>query len=431
MENKLEKIVSLCKRRGFIFPGSEIYGGLSGTWDYGPLGAELVHNIKKLWWNHFVKQNEEMYGLASSVLMPEAAWRASGHLEGFADPMVECRKCKKKFRIDQLDGSKQNKCSECEGALGKPQSFNLMFKTNFGENVAYLRPEIAQGMFVNFKNVLDTMRPTLPFGIAQIGKAFRNEIAPRDFLFRAREFDLMEFEYFVKEAEWEKYFEHWRKEMWRWLELAGIDKKQISELEVSEEDRAHYSKRTIDFEFEYPFGRKELYGIAYRGDYDLARHQESSGADMRYIDPDSGEKFIPHVIEPTFGVGRTALAILLSAYHEDELGGEKRVLLKLSPKIAPVKIAVFPLVKNKPQLVAKASEVFTALRRSGAMAIAWDDIGNIGKRYRRQDEIGTPWCVTIDYQTLEDDTVTVRDRDTGEQSRHKIDELEKYFSIFL
>ncbi|MDP3934736.1 MAG: glycine--tRNA ligase [Candidatus Giovannonibacteria bacterium] len=434
MENQMEKIVSLAKRRGFIFPGSEIYGGLAGTWDLGPLGAELAHNIKELWWNHFVRNHEEMYGLASSILMPERVWEASGHLEGFADPLVECKKCKKRFRQDELSGnsvstwkpSSQVKCPECGGELGEPKQFNLMFK--FGD--AYLRPEIAQGMFVNFKNVLDTMRPALPFGIAQIGKAFRNEIAPRDFLFRVREFDLMEFEYFVKESQWEENFEKWRKEMWAWVEKVGIDKNKTHELEVPKEDRAHYSKRTIDFEFEYPFGKKELYGLAYRGDYDLTRHMEHSGVDTRYADSVSGEKFIPHVIEPTFGLGRTMLAVLLSAYSEDELGGEKRILLKLNPKIAPVTAAVFPLVKNKPDLVAKAREIYTALKKE-IPNTAFDDNGNIGKRYRRQDEIGTPWCVTIDYQTLEDDTVTIRARDTGKQERHKISKLDEYFKEML
>ena len=397
----LEKIVSLAKRRGFIFPGSEIYGGLAGTWDFGPLGAELAHNIKELWWNRFVRSRNDMFGLASSVLMPEKVWEASGHLEGFSDPLGE-------------------------------GYFNLMFKTEIGaiqpeKNSAYLRPEIAQGMFVNFKNVLDTMRPALPFGIAQIGKAFRNEIAPRDFLFRVREFDLMEFEYFVREAEWEKYFEFWRKEMWAWIEEVGIDKNKTHELEVPEGERAHYSKRTVDFEFDWPFGKKELYGLAYRGDYDLARHMEHSGVDTRYADPAAaGEKFIPHVIEPTFGLGRTILALLLSAYRED---GE-RVILSLPPKIAPVKVAVFPLVSNKENIVAKAREVYENLRHAawGMGQVAWDDRGNIGKRYWAQDEIGTPWCVTIDYQTLEDGTVTVRDRDTGKQERYKITELEAYFS---
>jgi glycyl-tRNA synthetase len=420
--NELEKIVSLAKRRGFVFPGSEIYGGLAGTWDLGPLGAQIAHNIKDLWWEHFVSSREEMYGLASSVLMPEAVWKASGHLEGFLDPLVECRKCKKRFRQDEVSG---RKCPECGGALSEPKQFNMMFKTGN----AYLRPEIAQGMFVNFKNVLDTMHPLLPFGIAQIGRAFRNEIAPRDFLFRVREFDLMEFEYFVRESEWEENFEKWRKEIWVWIEKVGIDKEKVKELEVPQEERAHYSKRTIDFEFEFPFGRKELYGLAYRGDYDLTRHMEYSGIELRYTDSVSGERFIPHVVEPTFGLGRTVLAVLLSAYDEDELGGEKRVLLKLNNKIAPIKIAVFPLVSNKENLVSKARKIYERLR--GKFATAWDDIGNIGKRYRRQDEIGTPWCVTIDYQTLEDDTVTIRERDTGKQERIHEKELDKYFTAML
>ena len=411
----LETIVALAKRRGFVFPSSELYGGLAGTWDFGPLGAELAHNIKELWWEHFVKSREEMYGLASSILMPEAVWKASGHLEGFADPLAECKKCKKRFRADEFSGKK---CPECAGALSEPKQFNLMFKTKN----SYLRPEIAQGMFVNFKNVLDTMRPTLPFGIAQIGRAFRNEIAPRDFLFRVREFDLMEFEYFVKESEWEKYFEKWREEIWAWLEKVGIDKKSVHELEVPKEERAHYSRRTIDFEFDFPFGKKELYGLAYRGDYDLTQHMKHSGVDLRYTDSASREKFIPHVVEPTFGLGRTVLAVLLSVYRED---GE-RVILSLPPKIAPYKVAVFPLVSNKENLVSKAREIYNELRKH--FTAAFDDRGNIGKRYYSQDEIGTPWCVTIDYQTLEDGTVTVRDRDSGSQVRHPAAELDKYFS---
>jgi len=421
MENKLEKIVSLCKRRGFVFQGSEIYGGLSGVWDYGPLGSELAHNIKELWWNHFVRGRKDMFGISSGILMPEAVWKASGHMEDFADPLVECKKCKKRFRADEL--GKNLKCSECGGEVSEPKQFNMMFKTEG----LYLRPEIAQGMFVNFKNVLDTMRPKLPFGIAQIGRAFRNEISPRDFLFRVREFDLMEFEYFVKESGWEESFENWKKEMQIWIDKVGIDKNMVSELEVEEKDRAHYSKRTMDFEFDFPFGKKELYGLAYRGDYDLSRHMEHSGVDLKYTDPVSGEKFTPHVIEPTFGLGRTVLAVLLSVYTEDEIGGEKRIVLRLNPKIAPIKIAVFPLVKNKENIVSKADEVFSMLKNKFGN-VDFDDNGNIGKRYRRQDEIGTPWCVTVDYQTLEDNTVTVRDRDTGEQTRHKIDELEKYFA---
>lgn len=428
----MEKIVSLSKRRGFVFQGSDIYGGLAGTWDYGPLGAEMVHNIKDLWWKHFIKEEEGMYGIASSILMPEAVWQASGHLEGFHDPVVECGTCKHRFRADHIDD--KEKCPDCGGKLGAEKTFNLMFPVEMGStdtsNTAYLRGEIAQGMFVHFKNILDTMRPRLPFGIAQIGKAFRNEIAPRDFLFRVREFDLMEFEYFVREAEWETYFEKWRKSMWAWVDRVGINREAVHELEVKPEDRAHYSKRTIDFEFDYPFGRKELYGLAYRTDHDLKKHTEYSKVDLSYEDPNTNEKFIPHVIEPTFGLGRTVLAVLCSAYTEDELGGEKRVYLKLKPEIAPVRVAVFPLLKNKPELVEKAREVYGMLKKEFGN-VQFDDNGNIGKRYRRQDEIGTPYCVTVDFDTLGEggesvkDTVTVRDRDTGEQNRVSISELLK------
>lgn len=411
--NLMEKIVSLCKRRGFIYQGAEMYGGLSGTWDYGPLGAELKFNIEQLWWKRFVSSREDMYPISSSVIVPEAIWQASGHLENFTDPMVECEKCKKRFRVDQLTDTKN--CPECKGKLGSEKTFNLLFPIETGSTTedtarAYLRGELAQGMFVNFKNIIDSFHPKLPFGIAQIGKVFRNEINPRNFLFRVREFDLAEFEYFVKENEWEKWFEYWRKEMWNWIDDIGLSKDNVHELEVEEGDRAHYSKRTIDFEYDYPFGRKELYGLSYRTDYDLKNHK------LDYLDDSTGKKFIPHVIEPTFGLGRTIFAILCESYHEDELNGEKRVFLKLPHAIAPVKVAVFPLLKNKPELVKKAREVYTSLKKD-IPNIMFDDNGNIGKRYRRQDEIGTPYCITIDFDTLEDDTVTIRDRDSGEQKR--------------
>ncbi|MDQ3089976.1 MAG: glycine--tRNA ligase [bacterium] len=425
---KMENIIALCKRRGFVFQASDIYGGLAGTWDLGPHGAALAHNIKELWWKHFVLSKENMFGLSTSILMPTPVWRASGHLEGFADPVIECEKCHHRFRADQL--SDKNKCPDCEGKLGEEKSFNLMFPVSVGSgdgNDAYLRGEIAQGMFVHFKNVIDTMHPTLPFGLAQIGKAFRNEIAPRDFLFRVREFDLMEFEYFVRENFWEEAFEYWRTEMWKWIDMVGINKNEVTELEVEAEDRAHYSKRTIDFEFEYPFGKKELYGLAYRTDHDLKAHSKESGIDLTYLDPITNEKFTPHVVEPTFGLGRTMLAVLLSAYTEDELGGEKRIYLKFNKEIAPIRVAVFPLLKNKPELVGKAREVYMMLKRDFPNA-AFDDNGNIGKRYRRQDEIGTPFCITIDFDTLENDTVTVRDRDTGEQKRVNISDLKEELS---
>ncbi len=424
----MEKIVSLCKRRGFIYQGSEIYGGLAGTWDYGPLGTSLKKNIEQLWWRNFVESRDDMYGLDSSVVMPEAVWAASGHLEGFADPMVECKKCKRRFRADHIEG---HACPECGGTLGEPKMFNLLFPIDMGSTAGssrgYLRGEIAQGMFVNFKNIIDSFHPKLPFGIAQSGRAFRNEIAPRDFIFRVREFDLMEFEYFVKESEWQKWFEYWRVEMWAWLESIGIYKEQVHELEVPDGERAHYSKRTIDFEFDFPFGRKELYGLAYRTDFDLSQHTEKSGVDLAYVDED-GAKFIPHVIEPTFGLGRTVLAVLASAYTEDELGGEPRVYLKFKPVVAPIKAAVFPLLKNKPELVAKARDIYESLKKE-IPHIMWDDNGNIGKRYRRQDEIGTPFCITIDFDTLGEkpelkDTVTLRYRDSGQQERVATADLE-------
>ena len=393
-EKNLENIISLAKRRGFVYPGSEIYGGLAGTWDYGPLGAEMLHNVKDAWWKKFVSSREDMYGIASSIMMPETVWTASGHLEYFTDPL----------------GSKK---------------FNTMFKSKAGalkgETIdIYLRPELAQGMFVNFKNIIDSFHPKVPFGIAQIGRCFRNEISPRDFLFRVREFDLMEFEYFVKESDWEKNFEFWKKEIRNWIKEIGINEKNVHELEVSEKDRAHYSKRTVDFEYDFPFGRKELYGLAYRTDYDLKNHK------LDYYDEDTKERFVPHVIEPTFGAGRTVLALLCEAYDEDELGGERRTVLRLNTKIAPIKVAVFPLLKNKPELVKKAREVYEMLKPE--MSAMWDDNGNIGKRYRRQDEIGTPWCVTIDFETLENNTVTVRDRDTGKQERLDIKELACYLT---
>ncbi len=426
-ERLMEKIVSLCKRRGFVYQGSEIYGGLAGTWDHGPLGVALKRNIEKLWWNQFIESRDDMYGLDSSVIMPEKVWEASGHLEGFADPMVECQKCKHRFRADHVEG---DKCPDCCGKLGEPRMFNLLFPVDMGSTAGasrgYLRGEIAQGMFVNFKNVIDSFHPKLPFGIGQSGRAFRNEIAPRDFLFRVREFDLMEFEYFIREAEWEKSFEYWRKEMWRWIESVGIRKEAVHELEVAPEDRAHYSKRTIDFEFDFPFGRKELYGLAYRTDYDLSKHMEKSGADLQYLE-EGGSRFTPHVIEPTFGLGRTVLAILSSAYTEDELGGEGRTYLKFKPAVAPVKAAVFPLLKNKPELVDKAREIYRALKKE-IPQVMWDDNGNIGKRYRRQDEIGTPFCITVDFDTLADGTVTVRDRDTGTQERVAHTELTSLFA---
>jgi glycyl-tRNA synthetase len=432
-ENKMEKIISLCKRRGFIFQGSEIYGGLAGTWDYGPYGVALKNNIKKLWWKMFVQDRGDMYGMDAAIIMNPKAWVASGHVSGFSDPLVECQKCQHRFRADQIDSSAdgKNKCPDCGGKLGEERKFNMMFKTFVGaaedeSAVAYLRPETAGGMFVNYKNILDSVHPKIPFGMGQIGKAFRNEIAPRDFVFRSREFEQMEVEYFVNPSDWEKSFDEWRELMLDWCSAIGLEKKHIHELEVSDGERAHYSKRTIDIEFDYSFGRKELYGLAYRTDFDLKSHAAMSGTDLSYFDEETKERFIPHVIEPSLGVDRSVLAVLLESYTEDELGGETRTFLKLTPKLAPVKIAVFPLLKNKPQLVEKAREIYKILKKEFE-AVEFDDNGNIGKRYRRQDEIGTPFCVTIDFDTLEKDKkVTVRDRDTGEQERVSEEELISY-----
>ena len=422
-DDLMEKIVSLCKRRGFVYRGSEIYGGLAGTWDYGPLGVALKNNIKNIWWRMFVESRDDMYGLDAAILMNAKVWEASGHVSGFSDPLVECEKCKKRFRADTLEDAK--KCPECGGKLGEARQFNMMFKTNIGasedeSSVSYLRPETAGGIFVNFKNVVDSFHPKLPFGIGQIGKAFRNEIAPRDFIFRVRELEQMEVEYFVRPSEWEGAFEAWRKDVHAFNTAVGIPSESVHELEVGDGDRAHYSKRTIDFEFDFPFGRKELYGLAYRGDFDLSAHEAGSGQNLKYA-PEGEEAFVPHVIEPSFGVERTLLAVLSSAYTEDELGGEPRTYLKFKPIVAPVKAAVFPLLKNKPELVAKAREIYSALKKE-IPQIVWDDNGNIGKRYRRQDEVGTPWCITVDFDTLGEnpelkDTVTLRHRDTGEQER--------------
>jgi len=392
--NLMEKIVSLCKRRGFIFAGSEIYGGLAGTYDWGHFGLALKNNIKQSWWKKFVDNRRDMYGIDAAILMNSKVWEAAGHVANFAD---------------SLDGKK----------------FNTMLKTQVGAKkeevaISYLRPETAQGMFVNFKNTIDAFHPKLPFGMAQIGKAFRNEIAPRDFLFRQREFEQMEIEYFVKPENWEKYFEYWKGEMLEWIEEIGIDMGKIHELEVFDEDRAHYSKRTVDFEFDYPFGRKELFGLAYRTDFDLKNHK------LDYIDEENTEKIIPHVIEPTFGVDRAVLVLLLSAYCEDEKGGEIRAYLKFKPNMAPVICAVSPLLKNKPELVEYANTKIFAPLKAEFGRVIWDDNGNIGKRYRRQDEIGTPFCIVVDFDTLTDDTVTVRDRDTGEQERVKVESLVEY-----
>ncbi len=459
---KLEDIVSLAKRRGFIYPGSDIYGGLSGTWDYGPLGVQLKHNIMASWWNMFVNEREDMYGVDAAILMNQKVWQASGHVDTFTDPLVECSNCHGRFRADKL--SDANKCPTCgkEGTFGEARAFNMMFETSIGPtagettlvltrevlekyyemfnqenlqkfeiktennldrlevgpNKVYLRPETAQGIFTNYKNVVDSFYPDLPFGIAQQGKAFRNEISPRDFIFRSREFEQMEIEYFVHPDKWQEEFEKWIGLCKAWFAEIGLPENMIHELEVPDEDRAHYSKRTIDFEFDFPIGREELMGLAYRTDFDLMNIQNSSGKNMEYRVKGSDEAFVPHVIEPSFGVERALMAVLTSAYREDEQNGEKRIYLALPEHLAPVLYAVSPLLKNKPELVEKAREVYKMLSAKHPGRVMWDDNGNIGKRYRRQDEIGTPYCVVIDFETIEGDgTVTVRERDTTEQKR--------------
>ncbi|HXE10219.1 MAG TPA: glycine--tRNA ligase [Verrucomicrobiae bacterium] len=426
-EVTLDELVSLCKRRGFIYQGSEIYGGLAGTWDYGPLGVALKRNILDLWWRTFVDERDDMYGVDAAILMNPKVWQASGHVDTFTDPLVECSNCHNRFRADKIED--ENRCPVCgrENVFGEPRQFNLMFKTNIGptqdeKSISYLRPETAQGIFTNYKNVVDSFYPDLPFGIAQQGKAFRNEISPRDFVFRSREFEQMEIEYFVRPDEWEKAFEQWQKDIHKFLKALGLSDSKVHELEVSDGDRAHYSKRTVDFEFDFPIGREELLGLAYRTDFDLKNIEKGSGKGMEYRPKDGGEPFVPHVIEPSFGLERAVMAVLTSAYQEDEIGGEKRTVLKLPTELAPVRVAVSPLLKNKPELVAKAREVYKTLKAEFGR-VMYDDNGNIGKRYRRQDEIGTPYCVTIDFDTLEDDTVTVRNRDTAKQERIKIESL--------
>ncbi len=463
-DSLMDKIISLAKRRGFVFPGSEIYGGFANSFDYGPLGAELKMNIKNLWWNRFVRRRSDMVGIDGALIMNPKVWEASGHLKTFSDLLAECKECHTRIRVDHylsmadmerfstmakeaqsgsdIDmsqteakiklvwkemGNSLNQNAACP-TCGKKnwteaRAFNMMMGTYVGtsrdeSSLAYLRPETAQAMFVDYKNVLESSRKQIPFGIAQIGKAFRNEITPGNFIFRTREFEQMEIEYFIHPSEWETWFDHWQSEMTKWCEDIGMDMSKVHPVEVPDSDRAFYSKRTVDFEFEYPFGQKELYGLAYRTDYDLTNHAKHSDTNLTYKDPKTGEEFVPHVIEPTWGVDRTLLVVLLSAYAED---GD-RVFLKLKPSLAPYKAAVFPLLSNKPELIAKATEVYDMLRAE--FPIAWDDRGNIGKRYYSQDEIGTPYCITVDFDTIEKDAgVTVRDRDTATQVRMPIGEL--------
>lgn len=438
--NYLDEIVSLCKRRGFIFPGSDIYGGMSGTWDYGPLGVALKRKITALWWDYWVEKREDMYGVDTTIIMNPRTWVASGHTDTFSDPLVECKKCHNRFRADQIASVSEKvssdefraqhvKCPVCQQEdWDDVKQFNMMFTTHVGSvvddsSLTYLRPETAQGIFTNYKNIVDSIYPDLPFGVAQQGKAFRNEISPRDFIFRSREFEQMEIEYFVHPNHWEEAFDQMLASCHDFLtNILGLPKTAIHEYHVPDNERAHYSARTVDLEYDFPAGRDELMGIAYRADFDLKNIERESGKSMAYRDKVTGESFIPHVVEPSFGTERLIMAILTAAYAEDEVNGEKRIVLKLPTHLAPYRFCVSPLLKNKPELVAKAKSVYDTLRTKYGN-VTWDDSGNIGKRYRRQDEIGTPQCIVVDFETLEDDTVTVRDRDTTQQVRTKIAEL--------
>jgi glycyl-tRNA synthetase len=436
---RMEKIVSLCKRRGFIFQSSEIYGGLNGFWDYGPMGVELKRNLKDFWWRRNVREREDMVGMDGSIIMNRAVWKASGHEATFSDPMVDCKSCKARHREDQLpekDGAKY--CPNCGSRdLTEPRNFNLMLKSYAGpvesdENLVYLRPETAQAIFVQFRNVLDTSRKKLPFGIAQVGKAFRNEINPRNYTFRSREFEQMEIEYFCRAEDGLALTDYWLEQRLKFYEDIGIPRSKIHVVDIPDGDRAFYSKKTYDLEYEFPFGVSELEGIAYRTDYDLSAHIKASGKPLEYFDQEKNEKFVPHVVEPSAGVDRTALALICEAFDEETVTDEKgkaevRTVLRFHPRMAPIKCGIFPLLKNKPELVAKAEEIVALLRPH--MMVQYDETGAIGRRYRRQDEIGTPFCVTVDFDTIgesgpeKQDTVTLRHRDSMEQERIAIADL--------
>jgi glycyl-tRNA synthetase len=451
--NSLDKIVSLCKRRGFVFPSSEIYDGFTAVYDLGPYGVELANNIKKEWWKTMTQLRDDIVGLDSAIFMSPKIWEASGHVKGFSDPLTECKKCHTRLRLDKLleeagifadekmseeeinlifeANRGKVKCPNCGADDFTPsKKFNLLVQSNLGnftsdwtKEPVYLRGETCQGIYVNFKNVLDSARVKIPFGIAQIGKAFRNEITARQFIFRTREFEQMEMQYFVKPGEDMKYYEIWKKARWQFYLDLGIKESNLQW--HKHENLVFYAKEAYDIEYKYPFGFQEVEGIHARGDYDLTQHSKFSGKDLSYLDPTTNEKFMPHIVETSAGVGRTFLAILSEAYQEEELEGETRIVLKLAPKLAPIKIAIFPLLKNKPELVAKAREVYDQLKL--IWRCEFDDNGNIGKRYRRQDEIGTPYCLTIDFDTLTNNEVTVRDRDTMKQERINISDLEKFF----
>lgn len=436
---RMEKIVSLCKRRGFIFQSSEIYGGLNGFWDYGPLGVELKRNLKDFWWRRNVRERDDMEGMDGSIIMNRAVWKASGHEETFSDPMVDCKACKSRHRADQLP-EKEGKayCPNCGGRdLTEPRSFNLMFKSFAGpveseDNMVYLRPETAQAMFVQFRNVLDTSRQRLPFGIAQIGKAFRNEINPRNYTFRSREFEQMEIEYFCRPGDGLRLTDYWLEERLKFYDDIGIPRSRIRVHDIPDGERAFYSMKTYDLEYEFPFGVSELEGIAYRTDYDLSKHIEHSGKPLDYYDEETKERFVPHVVEPSAGTDRTALALICEAYAEetvtDDRGkSETRTVMRFHPRMAPIKCGVFPLLKNKPELVEMARSIVKSLR--GDMNVFYDESGAIGRRYRRQDEAGTPFCVTVDFDSIGENgpekagTVTLRHRDSMQQERIAVADL--------
>jgi len=425
----MEKIASLCKRRGFIFQGSEIYGGLSNTWDYGPYGVELKNNLKRAWWKSCVYQRNDVFGMDSAILMHPKVWQASGHVENFFDLKSDCKNCKKRFKTEDLKN--KVKCPECGGELTESRPFNLMFKTYQGpvEDMAstiHLRPETAQGMFVNFLNILDTKHPKLPFGMAQIGKSFRNEITPGNFTFRTREFEQMEIEYFCRPEEADKIYEAWVEERFNWYLSLGIKKENLRRRPHEKNELAHYAKACTDIEYNFPFGWSELEGIANRTDFDLKQHSHASGKELQYFDDQKKERFYPYIIEPSGGVDRSVLAILADAYHEEKVKEDLRVVLKLNKELAPAKVAVLPLLRNRPEIVEMAKKIAADLKKS--FITVYDDTGAIGKLYRRQDEVGTLFCVTVDVQSLEDKQVTVRDRDTMKQERINIEKLKEYFT---
>ena len=424
----LEKLTSLSKRRGFIYPNSEIYGGLSGIWDYGPLGAELKRNIKNAFWEEMVQKNENIFGIDAAIVMHPKVWEASGHLESFSDPLVECKNCHHRFRADHL---KENLCPDCKGELTAPKKFNLLVETYLGvvegeKLKTYLRGEITQGVHVNFKNILNSSRAKIPFGVAQIGKAFRNEITPGNFTFRSREFEQMELQFYVKPnlEESFKWLDYWKEKRLNWYLNLGFKKENLRFKEHQKDELAHYAKAAFDLEYLLEGEWKEMEGIHHRGDWDLRRHSDFSGEDLTYFDDETKERYLPYIIETSGGVDRVFLFLLANAYFEDEIGGEKRIVLKLNPQLAPYKVAVFPLLANKPQLIKLAREIYKNLHNE--MMTVWDDRGNIGKRYRFQDEIGTPFCVTVDFESLEKNDVTVRSRDTTKQTRIKINQLNAF-----